>query len=235
MEQTNSPGQQGSLVFSKMDWLAKSAKRRCSPSQLMVMPKSVIVCAMEYEKMPPSMSLRGSNSDRSNLPNATKLGGLPRPFGARNDRLPKYLQHEDYHTVMMEKLEALTAEIKKDHPDAKFKCYADTGPVLEKTWGALAGLGFIGKNTLLIVPGVGSQVALGVIVTDVDLPQGETARIFEGCADCDKCIKACPHGALVAPYVLDSRKCISYKYFIEKREGGCDICQDVCPFNKLIS
>jgi epoxyqueuosine reductase len=149
--------------------------------------------------------------------------------------------HEDYHKVMMKKLEFVVAAIREEHPETQCKCYVDTGPVLEKAWGVRAGLGFIGKNTLLISPEYGSQMALGVVLTDVEVrSQKPEIRCLTSdfrfpasiCGSCRKCLDACPTGALVAPYILDARKCISYKFFISKEKGGCDICQDVCPFNK---
>lgn len=193
----------------QMAWLARNPERRCNPRQVMSDCKSVIVCAMRYDEMP------------------IKKGGL-----GEISQIPKYLLHEDYHKVMMEKLEAVVAEIKKEYPRAECKCYVDTGPVLEKAWGLRAGLGFIGKNTLLISPEHGSQIALGVVLTSYPLPSNSSLRRGEkACGSCRKCIDSCPTHALIAPYVLDARKCISYKYFTEKVEGGCDVCQDVCPYN----
>lgn len=200
----------------KMDWLAKSAKRRCFPSHILAEPKSVIVAAMKYDDMP-------KTGDTHLIP-TSELSVCP-----------QYLQHQDYHEVMMEKLEAVTQEIKKEHPSAKFKCYVDTGPVLEKAWAVKAGLGFIGKNTLLISPTIGSQIALGVIITDIPndmFRTTNTKQTNKSCETCSSCIDACPTKAIIEPYLLDARKCISYKFFIEKREGGCDRCQDVCPYNK---
>jgi epoxyqueuosine reductase len=216
-----SRGYHGSL-----SWLAKGAKKRCDPSHVLAEPKSVVVCAMKYEDMP-KRDLKSQISDSKS-------------------EIPRYLRHEDYHTVMMKKLEAAASALKAEYPDMRYKCYVDTGPVLEKAWGVRAGLGFIGKNTLLISPEHGSQMALGVAVTNAPSPpaadplagrrpspsMGEGGGDDINCASCTACLDACPTKALVAPYLLDARKCISYKCFIEKKEGGCDICQDVCPFNK---
>ncbi len=227
-----------------MAWLAKSARKRCDPAHVMAEPKSVIVCAMRYEDMP-----------KKNPPSP--------PF-SKGGIIPKYLLHEDYHIIMMEKLETVAQAIKAEYPDMRYKCYVDTGPVLEKAWGARAGIGFIGKNTLLISPEHGSQLALGVVVTSVSLRlsagclaegaggdeaiprkqlnSGDCHAPFHGarndsatCGTCTACIDACPTKALISPYILDARKCISYKFFIEKQINGCDVCQDVCPFNKCLS
>ena len=205
----------------QMAFLTRNPERRCDPRAALPECKSVIVAAMKFNEMP----------HKNNPPH-----------------LPKYLQYEDYHKVMMERLEAVADTIKREHPEAQCKCYVDTGPVLEKAWGVKAGLGFIGKNTLLISPEHGSQMALGVVLTNAPSLQPSPSparRLFGGrgegeggndnvtrCGTCTACISACPTGALVAPYILDARKCISYKYFIEKVEGGCDVCQDVCPYNR---
>lgn len=196
----------------QMSWLGRNLERRCDPCRVMPECKTVIVAAMGYEDMP-----------------------LKRQFN-RSLTGVQYLQHEDYHKVMMEKLEEIVGVIKKEHSSAECKCYVDTGPVLEKAWGARAGLGFIGKNTLLISPEHGSQMALGIILSSVSLtPTTEGRRPTTSCGSCRACIDACPTKALIAPYVLDARKCRSYKFFIEKKEGGCDTCQDVCPYNKCVS
>lgn len=212
----------------ELNFLARSPERRCNPKQIMPECKTVIVAAMRYEEMPTWLSLRAK---QSNPEHAIEFSGSPRPSGAR-DNMPLYLQHEDYHKVMMKKLEAIVAEIKHEYPDAKCKCYVDTGPVLEKAWGVKAGLGFIGKNTLLISPLFGSQMALGVVLTSIDCHSCESRNPELDCGSCTACIDACPTKALVAPYILDARRCISYKFFIGKEKGGCDICQDVCPYNR---
>jgi epoxyqueuosine reductase len=118
----------------------------------------------------------------------------------------------------------------------------DEEPVLERAWAARAGLGFVGKNGMLIVPGVGSMVLLGEVVTTLDLEAGEP--MTERCGACTRCLEACPTGAFAAPFVLDARRCVSYLTIEQKtaiapelRPGigqhlfGCDDCQTVCPFN----
>jgi epoxyqueuosine reductase len=118
----------------------------------------------------------------------------------------------------------------------------DDAPVLERAWAARSGLGFVGKNGMLIVPGVGSMVLLGEVVTTLRLETG--AAMVERCGACTRCLDACPTGAFPSPFVLDARRCISYLTIekrgaipVELREGvgthlfGCDDCQTVCPFN----
>ncbi|PIR16405.1 MAG: hypothetical protein COV46_08495 [Deltaproteobacteria bacterium CG11_big_fil_rev_8_21_14_0_20_49_13] len=217
----------------QMSFLTRDPARRCDPRKIMPSCKTVIIAATRYNDMPKSV-------DTHLIPELSVC--------------PRYLQHEDYHVIMMEKLESIVSELKKEHPDAEFKCYVDTGPILEKAWAASAGIGFIGKNTLLISPTHGSQLALGVVLTSVSLQGSEATEAISrtqlnsgdcfarpwrthndnvGCGSCTACIDACPSGALVKPYTLDARKCISYKFFIEKKDGGCDICQNACPYNNL--
>ena len=129
-------------------------------------------------------------------------------------------------------------------PQAKTRRYVDTGPVMDKVWAAKAGLGWQGKHTNLITKDVGSWVFLGEILTDLELQYDEP--VADACGTCTACIEACPTDAIVAPYVLDSTKCISYltiehkgeipdelKPELERWVYGCDICQDVCPWNSF--
>lgn len=234
----------------QMTFLAREPLRRSDPRKIMPDCKSVVVCAMRYDEMPERVSeLRVAGSGAEQI-KSSEFGVVGSELGV------EYLRHEDYHAVMLRELEQVAREIRSEHRDAECKCYVDTGPVLEKAWGERAGLGFIGKNTLLISPEFGSQMALGVVLTNVEglaslrvnglrvlNPQthkpanSQTTKLStdQRCSNCTACIDACPTKALVAPYTLDARKCISYKFFVEKKEGGCDICQSVCPYNKVAS
>ncbi|MGQ9716881.1 MAG: tRNA epoxyqueuosine(34) reductase QueG [Anaerolineae bacterium] len=160
--------------------------------------------------------------------------------------ISRYAWGVDYHDWMLPRLEELAAFLRKrTGGTARYRTYTDTGPLLERALAAQAGLGFIGKSTCLIHPRFGSWLFLGEILVDVDLP-------FTGppmpprCGTCTRCLDACPTGALVAPYVLDARRCISYLTIefrgdippdLEARLGdwvyGCDICQEVCPWNRF--
>src|SRR5213079_718143 len=127
-------------------------------------------------------------------------------------------------------------------PDTETRCGVDTAPIMEKELAARAGVGWIGKNTCLINPSIGSWLLLGEIITTLALPTDEPA--VDRCGTCRRCIDACPTAAITAPYQLDPRKCISYltiehrgdiaqdlKQKIDHWLYGCDICQDVCPWN----
>jgi epoxyqueuosine reductase len=162
----------------------------------------------------------------------------------------RYARGEDYHVALKRVLRALADELRQNAaPGARFRACVDTAPLLEREIALRAGLGFLGKNGLLIVPGVGSHVVLGELLTDAELaPTQRAASPFspDRCADCTRCLDACPTGAFVAPRILDASRCLSY-LTIEKRGRftqdeeravagagmlfGCDVCQDVCPWN----
>ena len=157
----------------------------------------------------------------------------------------RYARGDDYHDVMVERLRELHQwiETKLAHP-VRGKAYVDTGPVLERDLARRAGLGWFGKNTMLINPRAGSFFFLGALLVELEL---DADRPFESdhCGSCRRCLDACPTGALVEPHVLDSTKCISYLTIelkgaipLELRERigalvyGCDVCQEVCPWNE---
>ena len=166
---------------------------------------------------------------------------------ARNDKtkgiIARYAAGRDYHKVLTKKLKELSQWLADQDPHAQTYVSVDSGPTVDRVIAQAAGLGFFGKNTCLIHPQKGSFFFIGVILTNLDLPATPALRM-PNCGDCQKCIKACPTGALVAPGVLDARKCISYLTIENKgpipatlrskmgnRLFGCDACQEVCPFN----
>ena len=165
-----------------------------------------------------------------------------RSDGATEGRIARYAKGDDYHIVMKRRLHALCDELKERHPREIFRGCVDTAPLLEREHAQRAGLGAVGKHTLLIERGVGSWLLLGEIVTTLELDASQPARP-DPCGSCTRCIDACPTGA-ITPWSVDATKCISY-LTIEHRSivndslfpgagdwiFGCDICQEVCPHN----
>jgi epoxyqueuosine reductase len=156
----------------------------------------------------------------------------------------RYAWGSEYHAVVGERLDALAQRVDRLIPGHNSRWYVDTGPVLEKAWAEHAGIGWIGKHTNLISQDCGSWLFLGALL--VDFPLTPDSPHVDRCGTCERCIGACPTGAIVAPYVLDARRCISY-LTIENRAAipdefrrqmgnrvfGCDDCQDVCPWNRF--
>ena len=163
--------------------------------------------------------------------------------GVRHGKVARYALGDDYHEVMKPKLHELADWIRSAAPGSETRCAVDTAPVMEKELAARAGVGWLGKNTCVINPEIGSWLLLGEIITTAELEFDNPAT--DHCGTCTRCIEACPTGAIIAPYQLDARKCISY-LTIEHREEidpalrpavgewlyGCDICQEVCPWNQ---
>jgi len=205
-----------------MAWLPRSADRRADVRHALPGARSVIVTATLY------------NTDR---PYSDELP----PDTAR---ISRYAWGDDYHDVLKGRLDALL-EWMRAETSASFaaRAYVDTGPVQERVYAQYAGLGWIGKNTCLINAEIGSWLFLGEILCTLDL-EPDTQGL-EQCGSCTKCLDACPTGALVEPGVLDSNRCISYLTIetrgpiaVEHLEAmgthvyGCDICQEVCPYNR---
>jgi epoxyqueuosine reductase len=208
--------------------------RRRSPSQAVPGAHSVIVCALNYNTSFPCST---------EVPNEIGAPNGPRGWIAR------YAWGDDYHNVLGERLDALVDALRKEFPEPfEARSYVDTGPVVERVAAKYAGLGWLAKNTCLIDEETGSWLFLGVIVTTLELGRSlgaAGAPAPDMCGNCRLCIDACPTRAIVEPYVLDARRCISYLTIelrgaipAELREPmgrhvfGCDICQDVCPWNR---
>jgi epoxyqueuosine reductase len=215
-------------------------ERRRTPSLVMQGARSVIVCGMNYNTALPSSV---------DAPEALAQQAGPRgPQGW----ISRYAWGNDYHKVLGDRLESLIENLRvkfRDFPEPfDARAYVDAGPIVERVAAKYAGLGWLAKNTCLINEELGSWLFLGAIVTTLDL--AASLGPFESpapdlCGNCTLCIDACPTGALVEPYILDARRCISY-FTIELRGTipeefrkpmgrhvfGCDICQDVCPWNR---
>jgi epoxyqueuosine reductase len=158
--------------------------------------------------------------------------------------ISRYAWGDDYHDVMNERLLLLEGHVREISPKViKSRVYVDTGPVLERVYGKYSGIGWYGKNTCLINQDIGSWIFLGEIITDIELDYD--SPVPDRCGTCTRCIDACPTGALRGPYVLDSNLCISYLTIefrgkipfglrdkLDNNIYGCDICQDVCPWNR---
>lgn len=221
----------------EMDYLRRHRELRVEPCKLLPGARSVIVVAQQYRQARDERPACGGGAERA--------GGemLPGPRG----RIARYAWGRDYHRVLRRKLLALADELRAaiGEPIETRVC-VDTAPILEREVGAAAGVGWIGKNTMLIHPRLGSFFFLGEIVTTLELRP--TEAITDHCRSCHRCLDACPTGALDAPYHMDARRCIAY-LTIEHRGPvpadlqplmgdwvyGCDICQDVCPFNAKAS
>ncbi len=206
-----------------MDWMARNPARRSDPGAILREARTVISVALGYY--------------RGDWPNA----GDPAPLSGR---IARYAWGRDYHKRVRKRLLSLTRAIRAMEPTARIAPYIDTGPVLDRAWAVEAGIGWIGKNTNVILKRAGSWYFLGELLTDLELPADLPSKSY--CGSCSRCITACPTGAIVGPYQLDARRCISY-LTIEHRGGiplelrpaigtrifGCDDCQEVCPWNRF--
>ena len=169
------------------------------------------------------------------------------PFEFQNPesyKISKYAYGQDYHFVIKEKLKELLFSIQSTIGVVSGRAFVDSAPVLDKAWAAKSGLGWIGKNSNLLTQKVGSFYFIAELIIDLDLEYDKATT--DHCGSCTACIDACPTEAIVAPYVVDGSKCISY-FTIELKENipqemngkfddwsfGCDVCQDVCPWNKF--
>lgn len=166
------------------------------------------------------------------------------PLDPDHGRIARYARGGDYHELLWRRLERLLAWLESDAPGVRGRAVSDSAPLLEKDFARLAGLGWIGKNTLLLSRQIGSYTALGALLIDLEL-HPDIPTTVDHCGTCTRCLDACPTGAFIAPYQLDARRCIS-TWTIEQRGPlpdeaaenlngwvfGCDICQEVCPWNR---
>ncbi len=204
-----------------LEYMKKNAARRTDACKSLPEAKSIICLAMNYYQ---------NRDDQS--------------ADEKEAKVARYAWGKDYHNVIEKQLKKIRRFIiaNADEPSTNkdFKLYCDAGPILERAYAARAGLGFVGKNTMLITPRYGSWVFLSEIITTLDLPYDKPFNGGMGCGDCTRCIDSCPAKAIISPYRIDANKCIAYQT-IEKKgqvEGkthdfvfGCDICQEVCPHN----
>ncbi len=241
----------------EMGYMARDPSRRSNPKQILPEAKTIICLALNYypgdhpheaESEPLALPGRARGVGASEDQRLVSLHGPPHI----NARISRYAWGKDYHQVIEEKLNLLEAFLRDevDRP-LKIKRYVDYGPILERAYASRAGLGFIGKNTMLITHELGSWVFLAQLITNLELEYDQKLssnhRPFSQCGSCTLCIDACPTGAIIAPFTLDARRCISYLTIENKGEipvplqaqmgnwvFGCDICQEVCPYNQQV-
>ena len=207
---------------ANMTWLARSPSMRVDPRAIFPEARSVVVVAINYYTP-------AQHDD------AVDTG-----------KVSRYAWGDDYHQILSEKLRSLLVWIKERRPDAEGKICVDIQPTMDKAWAVRAGLGWLGKHSNVITPEYGSWIFIGELLLNFEL-EYDTEQIDDHCGTCTMCIDACPTQAIVEPYVVDSSKCISYAT-IELRDPeipaevgdklsgwlyGCDICQDVCPWNRF--
>jgi epoxyqueuosine reductase len=201
-----------------MGWMERNRDRRTSPGALLSGAQSVVSVALNYY----------TPHTHSSDPETGKIS--------------RYAWGDDYHDILLQRLERLRLFMEEEFPGSRSLAYVDTGPVMEKAWAQRAGIGWQGKHTNIITQDLGSWVFLGELITTVELIPDEPAT--DHCGTCTLCLEACPTEAIVEPYVVDSGRCISYLTIEHRGEVaseladkfeqwifGCDICQDVCPWN----
>ncbi|QGY43564.1 tRNA epoxyqueuosine(34) reductase QueG [Maribellus comscasis] len=206
-------------MHGKMAYMARNLEKRLNPELLYENAKTIIVVLQNY------------------YPKATQKDETA-PV------LSKYAYGTDYHFVMKDKLETLLSFIQNEIAPCNGRPFVDSAPVLERAWAKRAGLGWVGKNSNLISVTHGSFFFIGELMLDIELPYDESKLVRDHCGNCTRCVDACPTKAIVSNQVVDARKCISYQTIElrgdldEKLKGqfknrifGCDICQDVCPWN----
>lgn len=207
-------------LHGEMGYLATAAEARRSLDSVLPGAKSIICVAKRYARPETAEELTGVTPG-----------------------IARYARGRDYHNYLKKRLRRLADYVRSLLPAAEARAICDIEPVMERVWASRAGLGFVGKNGLVIAPGAGSYHLLGEVVTTIDLPPD--TPITERCGDCTRCLDACPTQAFVEPFVLDARRCVSYLTIEARgvpdaslRAGigahlfGCDDCQSVCPFNR---
>ena len=206
----------------EMSWMARDVDKRINPREIFPHARSVVVVALNYYT--PQQHQQNSATGK----------------------VSRYAWGDDYHDVVKTKLMSLLSWIREQEPQAEGKICVDIQPTMDKAWAVRAGLGWIGKHSNLITPEHGSWVFIGELLLNLELDH-DNDFIEDHCGTCTLCIDACPTAAITEPYVVDSNRCISYAtielrtpelppQFEDELSGwlyGCDICQDVCPWNRF--
>ena len=204
---------------ASMGWMEKNVEKRVDPKEIVPGARSIISVAANY------------------------YTGVEHHPKKDEGKISRYAWGEDYHILVTARIKKLFECIKQIAPESDGRYYVDTGPVMDKVWAERAGIGWRGKHTNLITKEFGSWVFLGEIISTLELEYDTPMEDF--CGSCTACLDACPTKAIVEPYVVDSNKCISYLtiehrgeideslgHLLDQWVYGCDICQDVCPWNK---
>lgn len=212
-------------MHGEMSWIQRGRERRLDPARVLPGVRSLIVVAISYA------------SPRLEEPQI--------PLAPTRGRVARYALGQDYHRVAGDRLLALEEFIESAAPPHRAMAYVDTGPVLERMWAGRAGIGWVGKHSLVLNKEMGSYFFLGVVLTTLELPPDPPAT--DQCGSCTLCIEACPTAAIVEPRMVDSRRCISYhtielrgpippehREAIGTRVFGCDDCQEACPWNRQL-
>jgi len=205
----------------EMSYMERGEEKRCDPQKVLPGARSIVVLALNYWQGGPA---------------------TPKAFGAATGRIARYAWGDDYHEVISQKLDKIDNFLRRF--GGTQKSYVDTGPILERDHAAEAGIGWHGKSTMLIDTRLGTWFFLGETLTTLELPPDPQQR--DRCGTCERCIQACPTGAITAPHRLDARRCISYltielkgsipvelRPLIGNRIFGCDDCLDACPWNRF--
>jgi epoxyqueuosine reductase len=230
----------------EMHYMERHFDERLDPRRLMEGCRSVIVLLHNYfpdsAQACPDSAPCGSSAPSIGM-HASSLGEPSSCEGTKFPKIARYAWGEDYHRVLKDKMRRLVERMKSEFGNFNCRIFTDSAPILEKSWAVLAGAGWIGKNTNLLQKQTGSYFFLSEILCDLDLEPDEPVQ--DHCGECTRCIAACPTQAL-EPYRLDASRCISYltielrrnipQQFEKQMEGwafGCDICQEVCPWNRF--
>ena len=210
-------------MHGEMEYMSRNRGKRLDPRLLVGNAKTIIVVLHNY-----------FTTEKQSDPRA--------PVVAR------YAFGKDYHQVIRRKLQLLLQFIREIKPGCSGRVFTDSAPVLERAWAYRAGLGWIGRNSCLISPLHGSFVFIGEVILDTEMPFDREITVADRCGSCTRCIDTCPTGAIISPKTIDARLCISYQTIEKKglpdaglrgrfanRVFGCDICQEVCPWNRKAS